>query len=275
MDTQQLVQALYSAAMQHVQLPPGMQHAALLGLAAVGLFGLLLMVRGARWAAGLGSLGFLAVGGLGGTHLAGYFGTPLWPTVAVSAAASFVIGLALFRIWQAVILAACCAGAAMTAFYIKDLAPQVSTWLGDGEQVTLPAPGSVVGDATQTAMAQLQSLWGHLGTTVPNFEFNFWTLLVLSGVAGLAFGLLLPRFSKALWAATLGTILLGMSVTGMLGRYAPEQLAWLQANHAAAWGIVGVAWAGSFLYNLLTTGEKKPRISVEDDPNAKSRPAMV
>src|SRR5215471_4790593 len=120
MDTQQLLYALYSSATQHVKLPEGMEHAPLFASAAVGIFGLLLMLRGAKWAAGLGSLAFLAFGALAGTHLANYFSTPVWPTVGICAAACFVVGLVLFRIWQAVMLGACCAGLAISAYYVKD-----------------------------------------------------------------------------------------------------------------------------------------------------------
>src|SRR5262245_21131401 len=142
MNAQELLYALFSTATQHIRLPEGMEHAPLFATAAVGIFGVLLMLRGAKWAAGLGSLAFLGVGALAGTHLANQFGTPVWPTVGISAAACFVIGLVLFRIWQAVMLAACCAGVALSAYYVKDLAPHVNSWLGDGSQVTLPAEGT-------------------------------------------------------------------------------------------------------------------------------------
>jgi hypothetical protein len=61
----------------------------------------------------------------------------------------------------------------------------------------------------------------------------------------------------------------------LLSQHAPEKLAWLEANHNVAWGVVGLAWVGSFAYNLLNTREKKARISVEGDGEAPSKPALA
>jgi hypothetical protein len=276
MNTQDLLYALFSSVTQHIHLPDGLANVPLFATAAVGVFGLLLMIRGAKWASGLGAMAFLAVGALGGSHLAAAWNTPLWPTIGMTAVVSFVLGLVLFRIWQAVMLGGCCAAIALSVFYFNDLAPKAHEWIApEGDQVTLQPAGTVVGQATQVATAQLQSLWTYLSQNVQNFEFNFWTLLIISAVAGLVFGLLLPRVSKSLWAATVGTFMLGLSVTGLLAQYAPAALAWLQSNTMTAWTIVGVAWVGSFAYNLLSSGEKRPRITVETNDNAKSRPAIA
>src|SRR5687768_5016132 len=112
MNTQDLLYALFSSVTQHIRLPDGLANVPLFATAAVGVFGLLLMIRGAKWASWLGAMAFLAVGALGGSHLAAVWNTPLWPTVGIAAVASFMVGLVLFRIWQAVMLAGCCAAIA-------------------------------------------------------------------------------------------------------------------------------------------------------------------
>src|SRR5262245_33322854 len=145
MTMEQMLYAFLASIRDHIQLP-GYEWAPTAVTAGIALSGLLLMIRGAKWAPGFGAVGFLALGGLGGHFLSLWLGTPQWPTVGITAVAAFTLGLVLFRIWQAVILAACFVIAALGAYYVHDLTPAVNTWLGDGSTaISLPDAGTVVG----------------------------------------------------------------------------------------------------------------------------------
>lgn len=272
MTMEQMLYAFLASIRDHLQLP-GYEWAPTAVTACIALAGLLLMIRGAKWAPGFGATGFLALGGVGGHFLSQWLGTPQWPTVAITAVAAFALGLALFRIWQAVILAGCFIIAALGAYYVHDLTPAVNTWLGDGTAaISLPDAGTVVGTEAQSPWAKAQSLFGHLAATVPNFQFNFWALLAGAGVAGLALGLVLPRASRSLWAATIGTVTLAVGVTGLLQTHAPQALDWLMADNLRAWGIVGIAWLASFAWNLVTSGPKREKASSGPPP---AKPAIA
>lgn len=275
MNPEQMLYAALSAIREHVQLPGGYDWAPSAVTVAIGLVGLLLMIRGAKWAPGVGAVAFLGLGAMGGKFLADWLTTPLWPTVGISAVGAFVLGLVFFRIWQAAILASCCMVAALGAYYVHDLIPAVNSWVGgDGSaSITLPAEGTVVGAAGTQVWANTQSLYNHLSANVANFQFNFWALAAGAGIAGLAFGLVLPRASRSIWAATIGTVLLGISATGLMQSYSPNALNWLMADNLRAWGIVGGVWAGSLAWNLVTSGPKKQKAAPATPATAK--PAMA
>lgn len=259
MTMEELLYAFLTSLRDHIQLP-GFEWAPTAATAGIALAGLLLMIRGAKWAPGVGAVGFLALGGVGGHFLSLWLGTPQWPTVGITAVAAFALGLALFRIWQAAILAACFIVAALGAYYVHDLTPAVNTWLGDGTTaISLPDAGTVVGEEAQSGWTKAQALFSHLSATVPNFQFNFWALLIGAGVAGLALGLVLPRASRSLWAATIGTVMLGVGATGLLQTHAPQALEWLMADNIRAWGIVSGVWLASFAWNLVTSGPKRAK----------------
>lgn len=272
MTMEQMLYAFLASVRDHIQLP-GYEWAPSAITVGIALAGLLLMIRGAKWAPGVGAVGFLALGGVGGHFLSLWLGTPQWPTVAITGIAAFALGLALFRIWQAVILAGCFIVAALGAYYVHDLTPAVNTWLGDGSAaISLPDAGTVVGSDAQSGWAKAQSLFGHLSANVPNFQFNFWALLTGAGVAGLALGLVLPRASRSLWAATIGTVMLAMGATGLMETHAPQALEWLLADNVRAWGIVGAVWLASFAWNLVTSGPKRAK---EAGPPPTAKPAMA
>jgi hypothetical protein len=272
MTMEQMLYAFLATLRDHIQLP-GYEWAPTAATAGIALIGLLLMIRGAKWAPGVGGLGFLALGGVGGHFLSLWLGTPQWPTVGITAVGAFALGLALFRIWQAVILAGCFIVAALGAYYAHDLTPAVNAWLGDGATaISIPEAGTVVGTDAQSAWIKAQSLFSHLSTTVPNFQFNFWALAAGAGVAGLALGLVLPRASRSLWAATIGTIMLGMGATGLMQTHAPQALDWLLADNVRAWSIVGGTWLASFAWNLVTSGPRRAKEAV-GPPSA--RPAIA
>jgi len=243
MSPDELFFALFPTIAEHLKLPAGYGWAPPVVFALVTALGLLLLVRGARWAPGLAALTFLAAGGWVGSFLAGAIGTPVWPTVGVVGVVGLVLGFVLFRLWQAALLASCFVIAALSVYYVRTLTPEVQNWVSASAEpgfVTLQPPDTVVGDHRLNTWAELGSLWTHLNQHVPSFATTFWALTLSAGLAGLVFGLLLPHASRALWAASLGTAVFGIGTTALLKQYAPGALDWLLADAVRAWAIVAV-----------------------------------
>ncbi len=271
--------ALFETMSEHLRLPDGYVWTPLVGVSIVTGFGLLLLVRGARWAPGLAALTFLAFGGFAGSFLARAIGTPFWPTIGVAGVLGFVLGLVLFRFWQALLLSCCFVIAGLSVYYVRGLYVEIDRWISlapAATEITLPMAGTVVGENRPTAIQDLSSLWTHLSQNVDGFQTTFWILVSSTGLAGLIFGLFLPRASRALWATSLGTLFFGIGTTALLMRLAPNVFGWLRANDAWAWGIVGLVWTLSLAYNLATCRRRKSEKKSDQAEDAeKGKPAMA
>jgi hypothetical protein len=278
MTPEELLFALFATVTEHIKLPAGYEWAPLAGLCVATAFGLLMLVRGARWAPGLAAFTFLGIGGAAGSFLAQAIGTPFWVTVVVVAVVGFVLGLALFRLWQAVLLSACFIIAGFSVYYVRVLTPEVQNWVSASSEpgfVTLQPAGTVVGDNRPSALTELNSLWRHLDASIPDFSTTSLVLVLSTGLAGLIFGLVLPRVSRALWAASLGMLIFGIGATALLKQFAPGVLEWLLADNLRAWSVVGAVWALSLVLNLLTCRKKTEKNEREEKAPAKSKPALA
>ena len=274
----ELLFALFETFTEHIKLPEGYGWAPIAGLSAATGFGLLLLLRGARWAPGLAAVTFLAIGGLGGSFLVRAIGTPFWPTVGVAGVLGFVLGLVMFRFWQALLLATCCIIAGLSVYFVRSLHPEVANWhasLAESGLVTLPPAGTIAGDNRPSALAELNSLWQHLDANVPSFATTSLVLVLSTGLAGLIFGLLLPRASRALWATSLGTLTFGVGATALLKQFAPDALDWLLADNLRAWVIVGIIWLLSLGLNLATCRRKSEKKSSQEKASARGKPATA
>ncbi len=260
MSPEKMLYGLFDFASSHLTPPPGYEWAPLAVVGALALVGLLFLTRGARWARALAGLTFLAIGGGAGVAVARAIGTPQWPTVGVGAAVCCLVGVMLFRFWQALILALTCVLAGFSVYYVRTLTVPVDNWMSasaDPNFVSLDPAGTVVGAARTSGWVRFQDLWAYLSQNVPGFSTNAWAILLGAGIGGLLIGLLLPRLSRALWAATLGTVLAGVGVAALLKDYLPDALDWLLADNTRAWAIVGGVWALSVILNFLTAGKRK------------------
>jgi xanthosine utilization system XapX-like protein len=278
MTPEEVVVALFETLTEHLRVPEGYEWAPLAAFGLVTAFGLLLLVRGAKWAPVLAAVTFLGIGGGVGSFLAKAIDTPFWPTVAIVGVLGFVLGFVMFRFWQAILLATCFVIAGLSVYYVRVLTPEVQNWVSAGPQsglITLRDPGTVVGENHSTALAEVKSLWAHLDHTVPDFAATTWTVVLSTGLAGLIFGLLLPAVSRALWASSLGMLFFGIGLTAALSRFAPATLDWLKTNHGWAWTIVGVIWLVSLALNLATCRARKPAKADQDSPKQTKREAAM
>ena len=266
MNANELAQRLFETVTQHV--PPGAHWVAPAGLATLTLIGIVMMVRGAKLAPAFAALAFLGLGGVGGSFLADWVALPVWPTMGVIGVVGLIIGLTLFRFWQAALLAACCAGGALSVYYVQVLQPHAASFVygNPGALVTVPEPGavlvestaaSVTASAAASASQVLSQLWSHLSANVSSFQTNFMLILSSAAIAGLVFGWLLPRASRALWGASLGTIFFLAGLMALLQMFAPTAAAWLTSRGPWSWAVLSAVWAASLIYNLVTCREKK------------------
>jgi hypothetical protein len=249
----------------------------LAGMVATTLFGLILLLRGAKLAPLLAALTFVGLGGIGGSFLGSWLGVPVWPSIVVTGVLGFIIGLVLFRFWLALLLAGCFCIAALSVYYTQILNPHMagftSRGIEDGRWITLPGPEAGTNEAAAAVTQDLSDLWAYLGQNVPNFHASFAAVVLSAGLAGLVFGLLLPKASRALWAASAGTLFLVGGLVALLEVMAPSALGWLVSLGAWGWLIVGMAWAASLVYNLLISREKRPKKPAEDEGEAEAAPA--
>lgn len=211
-------------------LTPAGSWVPMLVLAGALIFGALVLLRGARLVPYVAVAATLLCGvGIGQAaepHL------PLGPWVPPIAggAVGLILGIVLVRLWAAVLIMASLAGAALTVYSAQVVLPAVNAHSARGLNptdpttwVTLPAAGTGAAEA---------GIWSFLTESVPNFEVSLAAIAISTGLAGLAFGLLLPKLARATWAATIGTALvLAAAYLGTL-MYWPAAEPWLNS-----WGL--------------------------------------
>ena len=263
MDPLELFRGLVETLTQQVRLPEQYRWAPLAAAGFTSLLGLVLLVRGARWARGLAAGTFLVLGLAAGARLGPQLQTPGWAAAGVAGLLAFGLGWLLFRFWQALLLAGCLASIGLGIYTYRSLTPQIDAWLNRGVEdglvtlppagdVTLPDAGEAAGQAAGGAVARLHDLCNHLSANVPRFQTTFFAIVAGTALLGLALGLFAPRLSRSLWAATLGTLFFGIGLAGVLQALAPAWLEWLLAHDRAAWGLTGAIWALSFGYGLIS-----------------------
>jgi hypothetical protein len=241
--------------------------------AVVGAFGLVVLIKGARLAPVLATLAGTVILGACGGMIAGTMQTPFWPTTLVAAVGGGLLGLLLLRFWIAILVAGCLMTAGLGIYTQQVLMPSIVEYKQRGldlenqeAPITLqPAPEDAAAQAT-AVQSEAQGLWDYLVATVPNFEPAFFTIVIATGLTGLIFGLLLPKTSRAVWAATFGTGLVIATLYGALHALWPTAAAWLDL-----WGVYVIAgmWLLSLIVNLADVQEvrlvkgRKPAAATE------------
>lgn len=273
-----LLKMIFDSVTQHI--PHDAVWIAYAGTAGLALFGLLLLAKGAKLAPLMSALAFLGIGGIAGSFVAYWLGTPAWVTIGVAGVVGFGLGLVLFKVWLAVLVASCFVGCSLSLYGVKVLTPHLASYASSNYNVedaavgvTLPSPGGAdtVSESTQ---AELGQIWSYLGSEVPSFLTSFWAIVISTGLAGLILGLLLPRFSRALLAATAGTFLFLTAVVAALGGTWPGAMEWIGSIGAWQWVIIVVIWGASLGYNLLDLRGKHPK-GREESEEAIGEPATA
>jgi hypothetical protein len=260
MPTNDLPRMFLDTVKEHI--PPGAEWMPLAAAAVVALIGLVFMVKGARLAPVLAALVFALVGGLAGPFLAAALGTPLWPSVAGCIAVGLLLGIILFRIWFALLVAVCLALISLAVYGGQVLRGPLDDYLSAGldrekQLVTLPEAGSPIAPSADW-QKEATGLWAYLGEHVPNFQTSVWAIVASTALAGFIFGLLLPKLARAFWAASLGTALLALAVGTAVQFQWPDRMPWLQREGLI---VAAALWVLSLAYNWVDVhgvGLKKP-----------------
>jgi hypothetical protein len=213
----------------------------------VAVAGLILMARGARLTPFLAATVLTVIGWFIGAASASATGLPYWPSTMVGGAIGLVLGVVLVRFWVALLLAGVFAGIGLTVYAVNVLPPHLEQY-AEGQTIEeFTLPGS---EAAATSPGFFDGgRWQYLVDHVPNLQVSLVAIAASTGLAGLVLGLLLPWLSRAMVAATAGTI--GF----VIGLYALVHLVgWGEhLNQVADWYLTGLGtiWLLSLVANLF------------------------
>ncbi len=221
------------------------------------LVALVLMTRGARLAPVLVSVLFLGLGAWTGWFASQLLLTPFWPTVIATSLVGAAVGAVLAKLWMAVLLAGAFIAAALTLYSVQVIAPNIDgASTVDVYAVQLPTVAE--GPVAETADAVLLRIWQRLAAEVPNFRTSIWAILLSLGLAGLIFGLLLPKVTRVLLTSTAGTLLLLASGWVVLKTNWPEAVSGVESLGAWGWAVITGPWLLSLLVNGRHASRRRP-----------------
>jgi hypothetical protein len=249
MPVDQIPTLLLDALRQHI--PSGATWLPLAGMVVSGAMGVLFLVKGAKLAPWLAAAALALLGAGGGTYVAHLFGAPSGLSAAIGGLAGLVLGYLLFRVLLALLVAGCLVSVALTLYSTNVLRGPVDQYLTRGfdaqtQQISLQSVDAAIA-APITPQAELAGLWNHLTQSVPNLQLSIAAIVLSTGVAGMVFGLLLPKLARAFWAASFGAALLGVA------SYALVHTQWPQCQpHFRQWGVIALlaVWIVSLLFNV-------------------------
>jgi hypothetical protein len=235
--------------------------------AALAIAGLVLCVRGARLIPFLAALAFTVVGWFAGAAIAVNWALPYWTATVVGGAVGLLLGAILVRFWVALLLGSVFALVGVSIYSVNVFPPHLKQYAeGNDVQFTLP-------DASQpqstTALSVFDSdKWAYLDANIPYLATSLLAIVLSTGLAGLVLGILLPWFSRAIVAASTGTLTL------LLGGYAGLHVfGWARSlERYESWFplvLLGV-WGVSLLLNLADRRRTQPA-SAEAPPAANTR----
>lgn len=267
-------QSILAAAKQHI--PEDAAWLPVACLAAVGLLGLLLFVKGARLAPAFVAILLLAAGGLAGTALAPHFGTPVLPTAAAAGVIGLTAGLVLFKLWLALLMAGIFVTGSLALYSAQMVIPRLPEFGAHGYVAEKGAMGVHLPESDAAALPDSNMplvFWHQASQTIPNFQTSVWAIVISTTLAGLLVGFLLPRFSRALFAATGGIFLMGFALFTLLKTFWPSAADWLLSLGAWGWVVLLSGWCLSLVVNFYDCRRRK--IARRSEPEEESAPAVA
>lgn len=248
-------------------------------LAMAALFGVAVLGRGAK------IVPTIAVGAV--ATLAAWAGFRFspdaiqpWISALITGAVGGVLGIVFMRFWIAALVSALFVSAAVGVYGYQlnrthqDLLHEFDSRNFDAENglATLRAVEAEGGSAVAEGwLTQIGDFWTYLGANIPSFQNMFLAITILTSIAGLVFGILLPGASRAVWSATIGTLLCGAGAVGLCQMYWPAAYNWMMSQDRGAWFLVGGVWTASFIYNWMQTRKRKAK----DADGAEGAPAVA
>lgn len=234
-------------------LPAGADWAPLATLGGAVVIGLLFMIRGARLAPALCAIFFLGVGCAAGPLVAAQANLPWLPTLIVLGTLGLVIGIVMFRLWFAVLVAGSLAVTSLAFYSAQTLLPLAESFsvrgLEAGESgLVVTLPDAPTDEARLVSWLPISAAFvDHVRTAQPNLGMNVLAITLAAGVAGLVFALLLPKTSRAVWAATMGTLVFVPAIYFLFALIWRDGAEWMGRYPL----VIGAAlWSASLLINL-------------------------
>lgn len=228
---------------------------------ALSLGSLFVLWRGARMISFIVTMLFIGGGLVAGHNVAFQFSLPLWPITALGGALGLAFGALLSKLWLAILLAACFATLSFSVYAYQVIGPQMSDYYSEAESISqFHVPSEKDGLISKANGAG--QFWDYLVANVPQVRLSIGAVLLSGAIAGLVIGLLLPKTSKAIAAATTGTLILAGGLYGLAYFYK-------QAHQLKEWGwwplgVVGGVWLISLLVNIL---DQRPAKAQKSDPD--------
>ncbi len=248
MNTNSVSMQVLDTVRQH--LPAGAEWAPLAIGCAVALAGLIFLLRGARMAPALAASFFLALGCLVGPVVAAKTGLPSLPALIVCGTLGLVLGIVLFRLWFAVLIGLTVMIVSLGFYAAQTVLPTIEEFHARGLQARDGALLVTLPDATPAEAAATffpSELATFLHEKHPNLNLNALVIAIASGAAGLFFALLLPKTSRSIWAATVGTALFLPAAYFVLASTWEPGADWIGRRPAV---IAAALWSLSLLVNL-------------------------
>lgn len=237
--------------------------------ALMSLGALFVLWRGARMIALMTTLVFIGGGLVAGHNAAIQFALPLWPITALGGAIGLALGALLVKLWLAVLLAVCFATISFSVYATKVIGPQYSNFMQRPMMQTefrVP-PADGVAPTTDGP----QQFWNYLVEQVPQVQISIAAVLLSGALAGLVIGLALPKTSRAIAAATTGTLTLAAGLYGLAYFFR-------QAEIVKTWGWyplagLGVVWLISLLLNIAD--QRPARVQKKEVPPEEGDPVTA
>ncbi|MCK4340871.1 MAG: hypothetical protein KAY37_04020 [Phycisphaerae bacterium] len=251
-----------------LQISPGIAWAPQAGAVVLAVVGLVFLIKGAKLAPVLIALLSAGLCALAGSLVTCWLPVPLWPTVAVAGILGLVLALKFSKVLFALLMTICLVTASLGLYGGHVLERPIQDYFSKGLDLENESSPVSLLDPDEALPAQLpldtelSGLWTHLGESVPTFKASLVAIVLTTALAGLIFGLLLPKAARAFWAATVGTGLLLPAVYVILHGYWPAGAAWL-----GRWSVLVAAllWGLSLVYNLNDITEKRPKKADETE----------
>ncbi|MCA9244872.1 MAG: hypothetical protein KDA32_13015 [Phycisphaerales bacterium] len=236
------------------------------GLGVAALFGITMLARGAKLTPSLAVGAVATLAAWAGYHFAPDAIQP-WISAIITGVVGGVLGIVFVRFWMATLVSALFVTAAVGVYGYQLNKSHPDVWQDFESRHYNPElgvatlrsvePEGAVATAGESWMTQAGELWTYLGQNVPSFQTTFVAIALLTSIAGLVFGLVLPGASRAVWSASIGTLMCGCGAVGLCQMFWPTAYGWMMRQDSSAWFLVGGVWMAGFIYNWMQTRKRK------------------
>ncbi len=255
-------------AFMRYHLPPDLLPSSVTASMVAVVAGLMLALWGARLLKLSYVLGFMALGGYAGVHLARTFQVDVLIGLVLGGGLVGLLGYVLYRWWVALTACALAMLVVGTLGGAQVLPAEIDAYLqhasgSPGEAYVLPEPGGMEPQGWSAVTAALASMRDYFWADRRGLVLRSGAVLGLAGLLGLALGIVFPRLTSIVVTSFIG---LGMVVIGLgalISSRRPEL--WEAMSTHGNWLVAG---AGLALVTSLAVQawQGKPRVPTMISP---------